>query len=126
MEIWIIAALGVFMVNIYLPAALFLPQEGLLNHAGPRDNLPDPAPMAARARRALANMQENLPIFLALAILSMILPDSDTAQALLGAKLFVFGRLAYIPAYLSGVPWVRSAMYGVGLLGCVLILLAIL
>ncbi len=126
MELWIIAALGVFLVNIYLPAAMFLPQEGLLNHAGPRDNLPEPAPMAARARRALANMQENLPIFLALALLAMILPETDMGRAILGAQLFVYGRIAYIPLYLFGIPWLRSAAYGVALFGCILILLAIL
>ena len=126
MTIWILVALGVFLINIFLPALIYLPQIGVGGHVGPRDAAPEPAKYAARARRSLRNHQENLPIFLALALLAMITDGADMGQAILGAQMYVAGRLAYMPLYLFGVPWVRSAAYMVGLLGCVLIMLAIL
>jgi len=125
MLFWILAGLAVFLLNIYLPAALYLPTEGVSRHLGPRDTLPEPGVMAARARRSLANFQENLPFFLTLGILALIIEGADMAQAVLGAQMFVISRVVYIGLYVAGVPLLRSAAYMVGLLGCVLMALAL-
>lgn len=126
MLFWILAGLGVYMVNVFLPAILYMPQEGTMTHMGSRDELPEPDAKVGRARRALANMQENLPIFITLGLLAMIVADVNMPQAILGAQLFVFGRLAYIAMYMISIPFTRSAAYTVGLVGCVLMLLALI
>ena len=117
MLIWLLAGMGVFLFNVYLPAALFFPAMGLKVHAGSRDELPEPGKMVGRARRSLANFQENLPIFLALGILAMIAENADMALAVLGAKVFVIARIAFIVCYMISIPFTRSIAFTVGFIG---------
>jgi uncharacterized MAPEG superfamily protein len=42
-----------------------------------------------------------------------------------GAQLYFWGRLAYLPLYVSGVPLVRSLAWNVATFGIVLILLSL-
>lgn len=126
MLFWILAGLAVLLVSIYVPAMLFLPTEGLMRHLGARDSLPDAGALTIRARRAHANLLENMPFFLTLGVLALVVEDVAMGQAILGAKLFVLGRIAYLVAYLSGIPMVRSVMYTIGLIGCVMMALALI
>jgi len=117
MTTWILAVLGLYFCQIYLSALLYLPTEGLLKHSGGRDDMPAKGRMAARSDRALANMKENLPFFLIPALLVYVVPSPDTALAIIGAQLFFFGRLLYVPFYLTGIPGPRSIAYGAALCG---------
>lgn len=126
MLFWILAGLGVFLANIYLPAALFFPSVGMTRHVASRDDLPQPGRYVGRARRSLANYQENLPIFLTLGLLAMIVESADMEQAVLGAEIFVLARIAYIACYMAAIPWTRSTAFLVGLGGQVMMLLAII
>lgn len=125
-ETWILAALAVYLLNVFLPALMYLPQIGIAGHVGARDSLPEHARLAARARKSHANYQENLPVFLALAFLVMLSETADMGQAVLGAQLFVLGRLAYMPLYIAGIPWLRSGAYLVSFAGYALLVMAIL
>ena len=120
MEFWILIALAVYMINVFLPSLMYLPQIGIGGQVGARDNLPDHAPLAARARRSQANHIENLPIFLALAFLVMLRDDPNMGQAILGAQLYVAGRIAYMPFYIAGIPWLRSLAYLTSFAGYIL------
>lgn len=125
MLFWMLAGLIVYLVNVYLPAVLFLPAEGLGRHLGSRDNLPEPNVLVGRARRALSNMQENFPIFVALGLLAFVVEGTDMAQAILGAQIFVIGRAAYIAMYLISVPGLRSAAFTIGLIGNIIQVMAL-
>lgn len=125
MLFWILAGLVVFLANIYLPATLYLPTEGLMTHSGSRDVQPEPSVSTLRARRILANMQENMPIFLTLGVLALIVENVNMGQAVLGAQLFVFGRIAYTVMYMISIPFTRTAAYLFGLVGCLLMALAL-
>lgn len=126
MLIWILSALALHLVHVYLPAILFLPSEGVMTHVGSRDRLPEPSFLVSRARRALANYQENLPVFLALALLTYVQPGVDMASAVLGAQIFVVARAAYLVLYLISVPFTRSIAFLVGFGGLILMLFALL
>ncbi len=126
MTIWLLLGLLLHLVHVYVPAAMFLPTEGLSRHMGGRDALPEAGVLVGRARRAQANWQENLPLFLTLGILAMIVPGADMAQAVLGAQIFVLARLAYLLLYLISIPFTRSVAYGAGLVGNALMVLALL
>ncbi|MCF6327738.1 MAG: MAPEG family protein [Devosiaceae bacterium] len=117
MLIWLLAGMGVFLLNVYLPAALFFPAMGLKIHAGSRDELPEPSKMVRRARRTLANFQENFTIFLALGILAMVVENADMSLAVLGAQIFVFARVAFIICYMISIPFTRSIAFTVGFIG---------
>jgi uncharacterized MAPEG superfamily protein len=77
---------------------------------GNRDDLDEPTALAGRAARTAANTLENLVLFAALVfVVHVSAPGSATA--LLGAKLFFWCRVAYVPAYLAGIKVLRTLIW---------------
>ena len=93
-------------------------QAGLSN----RDDLPEATPMGARAERAAANTKEGFLLFLALALVAHAAGLDE--QVLFGATLFFWARVVYLPLYIFGITVVRSVVWGIGVAGLVLMLLA--
>ena len=77
---------------------------------GNRDNPPEMSVIAGRLDRAKNNMLEALPVFLALALLAL-LKGRDGSRVVDGALIFLAARAAYVPAYVSGVPMLRSLFW---------------
>lgn len=123
---WIFFALLLYYAGVFLPSAFLIPRIGVGRYLASRDADPDPTVMQGRAKRASSNFLENLAPFLALAILAMILPDADMAQATLGAQLFVLARLAYLPLYMLAVPVARSAAWTLGFVGLIILAFALI
>lgn len=94
-------------------------QVGLSN----RDKLPDATPMGARAERAAANTKENFILFLALALTAHLAGVGE--QALLGAQVFIWARLVYLPVYILGITYLRSAVWVAGIVGLAMMVLAL-
>lgn len=125
MLLMILLVLLLLLVQAFLPGRFLAEQIGSKGQMGPRDDLPEPSVELARSRRALANLQETLPIFLALAILSIVY-DAQTPLALLGAGLYFIARIAHLVCYLRALsPW-RSYSFGVSLIGLVLLAIPLL
>lgn len=80
---------------------------------GNRESLPEPSPLAGRAARAARNMVENMILFVAL----FVAARSAGAEPTGGAAVFFFARLAYFLAYVAGILYVRSLLWGVSLVG---------
>src|SRR5690349_15687265 len=102
----ILYVLGLFVLQTLLPACFrYFGGEGIkvrgLIALGPRDSQPPQSLIGERSQRALANMQEALPVFLTLALLH-VFRGTDSTQAIHGAWVFLLARVLYIPAYLSG------------------------
>ena len=70
-------------------------------------------------------MLENLPLFTALVLVAVIAGRTN-GQTLLGAQIFVWTRLLYALVYVAGVPWLRTVIYIVSVVGMALILFALL
>lgn len=87
-----------------------------------REHLPEATPMGARAERAAQNTKENFILFVALAFVAQAAGMAE--QAVLGATLFFWARVVYLPVYILGITYLRSAVWGVGIAGLVLMLLA--
>ena len=100
-------------------------QVGLPMLAGNRENLPVLTGWAGRAQRAHHNMLESLVLFAAL-ILICIVAGKSNATTLLGAQLFFWARLAYAVIYVAGIPWLRTAVWFVSVIGLILIFLQLL
>jgi uncharacterized MAPEG superfamily protein len=100
-------------------------QVGLLPLVGNRGNLPAFEGWAGRAQRAHRNMLESLVIFAALVLVARFAGKSNAATAL-GTQLFFWGRLAYAPVYIIGIPWLRTGLWGVSFAGLLQILSQIL
>ena len=100
-------------------------QVGLPMLAGNRENLPEITGWAGRAQRAHRNMMENLPLFAAL-VLVAVAAGKTNDMTLLGAQLFFWGRLAYAAVYVAGVPWLRTGVWFVSVVGMVMIFLQLI
>jgi uncharacterized MAPEG superfamily protein len=97
-------------------------QVGLPRLAGNREDVPALAGWAGRARRAHLNMLENLVLFAALVLVAHAAGRSN-AMTVLGAQLFFWGRLAYAVVYVAGIPWLRTLVWLVSVVGMALIFL---
>ena len=94
-------------------------------NAGPRDGeVPPPGRLAGRLMRAQANLFETLPLFAAAVIMAHIAGKDGTLTAL-GAHLYFFGRLIYLPLYAFGVPYIRSLVWLAAAAGLVMVLVAL-
>lgn len=109
--------------SLYHAKGWTLPGMGLA--VGSRDKMPERTVVMARADRAAKNMSENLIIFTAVA-LTAVVSGAPKAQTLLGAQIFFFARVIYWPLYLTGVPWLRTAVWAVSLTGVLIIAIAML
>ena len=80
---------------------------------GNREALPEPSPLAGRAERAARNNLENLVLFASVWSAAR-LGGAAAPPVLLGAQLFFWSRCAYTAVYLAGVPYLRTALFAVG------------
>ena len=95
-------------------------QVGLPTLAGNREKMPAMIGWAGRAERAHRNMLQSLVLFTALVLVAQATGRLDGTTAL-GAQLFFWARLAYAGVYLAGLPWVRTGVWAVSVLGLLLI-----
>ncbi len=79
---------------------------------------------AGRAHRALRNYLETF-VFFAAAVLAVMAAQRQSAHTALGAQLYFWGRLAYLPVYLIGVPYLRTLTWAVSLWGILMLLAAL-
>ena len=97
-------------------------QVGLPMLAGNRENMPEITGWAGRAMRAHRNMLENLVLFAIVVLVAKAIGVSN-GMTVLGAEVFVAGRVAHAVLYIIGVPWLRTAAFAVSLVGLAMILL---
>ena len=83
---------------------------------GNRDRPPALSPTAARLERAKNNMLEALPLFLGLALPALVI-QGEHGPATQGALIFLVARVLYVPAYVSGLPVLRSLIWLAGMTG---------
>jgi len=95
-------------------------QVGLPMLVSNREDLPPIVGWAGRARRAHFNMLENLVLFAILVLVAQIAGKTN-AMTLLGCQIFFWARVAYAIVYIVGVPWLRTAIWAVSVIGLILI-----
>jgi uncharacterized MAPEG superfamily protein len=97
-------------------------QVGLPTLAGNREDFPEMTGWAGRAQRAHRNMLESLVLFAILVLVAHAVGVRN-GMTLLGAQLFFWSRVACAVLYIAGIPWLRTAAWGVSVVGLLLILL---
>ena len=113
-----------YMVGTMFRNRIWTP-EGMKGGIGSRDQAPKASVFAGRADRAAANSIESFITFAALALTAHV-AGVDNDQVALGAKIYFFARLAYLPAYYFGLnPW-RTIIWFVSVIGQGMILVTIL
>ena len=115
--VWSVA-LAFVQVLIAVQGAVM--QVGLPTLAGNREGLPALTGWAGRAQRAQRNMIENLVPFAALVLVAVAV-DKTNNMTLLGAQLFFWARVVYTAVYIAGIPWLRTGVWLVSVIGMILI-----
>jgi len=100
-------------------------QVGLSTLAGNREGLPEIKGWGGRAARAHRNMLENLVLF-AILVIAALLAGKTNDTTLLGAQIFFWARVAYALVYLIGLPWVRTGVWAVSIVGLAMIFLQLI
>jgi uncharacterized MAPEG superfamily protein len=110
------------LVQVMIAAGAVTRERGLAWNASARDGVASPpGPLAARLQRAQANFLETFPFFAA-AVLAVVLTQRQDSTTALAVQLYFWARLVYVPLYAAGIPYVRSLVWVVSMLGIVLLL----
>jgi uncharacterized MAPEG superfamily protein len=106
-----LAASCVLTALIWLPYSLeLIVHQGLMTALGNRESLGEPAPWAARLRRAHANAVENLVVFAALLLAAQAMGVKGDATAAAG-EVYFWARLIHVLAYGAGILLVRTLAF---------------
>ena len=116
------AALG--LVHLFATSLASIRQRGVAWAAGPRD-VPGTTlqGLGGRVDRAFKNFLETFPFFVTAVLISHA-AGCHNDWTLWGCRAYFGARVLYIPAYVSGVPFARTAMWAVALAGIVSVLVA--
>ena len=130
MVLVVLLVLALFVLQTLLPTRFREPpapggQSVVAEAFGNRDHQRPHTVLGRRAVRALANMQEALPVFLALALLNLI-SVPGASLALTGAWVFLIARVLYVAIYLAGVPVLRTLCWMAGLVGLAMMVVPLL
>ena len=119
-------ALVLAFVQILLFAFARTGQYGLKWNTGARDEtMPSLGTVAARLQRAQNNLFETLPLFIGGVLVAHIAGRENEVTAI-GAQVYFWGRVAYVPLYAFGVRGIRSLVWTVSTAGLVAIFVALL
>ena len=91
---------------------------------GPRDPQAPLTGRAGRFDRALQNFLQTFPFF-AVAVLAVTFAGRQSALTGLGAELYLWARIIYIPIYVLGTPVLRTLVWLVSVAGIVITLSAL-
>ena len=124
----IVAELAVINWALIVAASLIKAKawkpSGLMAALGNRDTVDDCSGFPARTDRAARNMLENMVLFTALVLVASVGAVTNP-NVELGARIFFWARLVYIPIYMIGIPVARTAVYAISVVGMGMIFAAI-
>jgi uncharacterized MAPEG superfamily protein len=118
-------AIALGLIQIVLCVGTTLVVRGVPWGVGPRDE-PGKASgrIGGRIERAYKNFLETFPMF-AVAVLVDHALGKSTPLTVLGAQLYIWARLIYVPAYVVAVPFTRTLVWSASLVGILLVMSAV-
>ena len=121
MATYIVYALLLTIIQIWVVPAAFNMKNFSWYTTNRDEPMPETSVMAGRAIRAAANLQESLPAFLALALLSMHLSVDLTGLAFWWLIL----RVAHLITYVAGIALLRTLSWIGSLITLIMMALAL-
>jgi uncharacterized MAPEG superfamily protein len=119
MLVWSVT-LGLLQLGI--ATTVTLAQCGLSWMASPRDGTPIVLTgMAGRLERANANFLATFVFFAALVLAGYLL-QRHTSTTALGAQIYFWARVIYLPIYALGIPYLRTLIWTASIVGIVMLL----
>ncbi len=114
------------ILQVLVPTLGPVSDRGLRWALGPRDTIyPPAAGVWGRLDRALRNFLETFPLFAA-SLLAVLAIGRTNALTVLGAELYFWARLFYVPVYAMGIPVLRTLLWLVSIVGILFLVAALL
>jgi uncharacterized MAPEG superfamily protein len=98
---------------------------GIKKGFGNRDDIDELSPLAGRVDRTAKNTVENFIFFAALVLTAQAAGITDP-KLVMGAELFFWARLVFIPVYYVGIPYLRTGVWLVSIIGMGMMVLTML
>jgi uncharacterized MAPEG superfamily protein len=118
-------AIALGIVQLVLAILASIGGRGMAWATGARDEgWPQLGKFGGRLERAYKNLIETLPFFIGAALLVHALGKS-TPTSVLGAEIYLWARVLYVPAYVIAIPFVRTLVWGASLVGILMVMAAI-
>ena len=111
------------LVQLTIATIMATRELGTAWNMSPRDVTPPVGKVTGRMLRAFANFKETF-VFFAVAVLVVAVTGKHNGTSALGAALYFWARLVYVPVYAAGIPVLRSLIWLVSLAGIVMVLVA--
>lgn len=119
MLVW---SLALGLAQLGIAAFGMLVQRGPAWAASARDGTPTPlAGIVARLDRSSSNFMETFAFFAAVVLAGQVL-QRHTSTTVLGAQLYFWARLVYVPVYALGIPYLRTLIWSASVVGIVMLL----
>ncbi len=114
------------LVQLMVATVMATRELGTKWNMSPRDEPTRPVSVVTgRMLRAFGNFKETF-VFFAVAVLAVTLLGKGNATSALGAQLYFWARVVYVPVYAAGIPVLRTLIWLVSLAGMVMVLVAAL
>lgn len=118
-------AVALGLAQLVLSVAFNVAGRGLRYGIGPRDEPPRPlGVIASRLERAYKNYIESFPFFAAAVLLGHAANPGKPAS-LVGAQIYLWARVFYVPAYVVAIPGIRTACWTASIVGIVVVLVGV-
>lgn len=120
--LWLSIALGQVQLVLWVVWNALAGRTGWA--LGARDAAGPPfGTIGARLERAFDNFVQTFAFFAAAVLLAQVL-GRHSANSVLGAQLYFWARVAYIPLYAFGIPVVRTLVWIASFVGIIMVLWA--
>jgi uncharacterized MAPEG superfamily protein len=112
------------LAQLMIATSLALKDQGVAYNIGPRESAAPPVTrLTGRFQRAFGNFRETF-VYFAVAVLVVTALGKNSPHSALGAQIYFWSRLAYVPVFALGVAGLRTAVWTVSIVGLVMVLLA--
>jgi uncharacterized MAPEG superfamily protein len=113
--LWLSIVLGI--VQLLVATLLSVSSRGMPWGVSPRDTGAPPIGLrGARIERAYRNFLETFPFFAAAVLIVQVL-NKHTPSTVIGAQIYFWSRLIYVPVYALGIPYLRTIVWAASLIG---------
>lgn len=117
---YLIFAVFLLLIQMVLQTVAGLMANGFMGLAGSRDDEVLTTGIGGRFERAYYNMLETFPVFAALVLVIQV-TGSWTATTALAVQVYFWARVVYVPAYVLGVPFIRTVVWLVSMVGILML-----
>ncbi|MEM9331758.1 MAG: MAPEG family protein [Pseudomonadota bacterium] len=117
---YLVFAVFLLLIQMVLQIAAGFLANGFMGLAGSRDDEVLATGIGGRFERAYYNMLETFPVFAAL-VLVIQTTESWTLVSALAVQIYFWARIAYIPLYIIGIPFLRTVAWLASMAGIVML-----